>query len=1310
MTEMPIEVLRVEQTAVSKELLRFRSCNVETRSMYCREWAQYVYKKHFVWNARTQEEVEQSAETIQAGKYHLKLLDNATDDDDSGFEKLKSVQWIQQFEDEFSKDTPPMDRMVEACRQWILMPSAHSGLPDIFEPVEFNSYPDAIPLNPDDPSQLLDPLIIERQALCLPSDCFHLLKSLTGDIILSHTTPTCEHRKPQSKTPADLEVDRAILIEHEHVAVQNALKDLALALDRVWQPLVVFLESLEKMEKRRSELLGQDCQASIDAYFVSQKYTPFVDHWTTQATSWKKKSSDEEVKKLDDYVQAHFDHLVSLVDQFLDVFVKSRFDEIREWNTDLFKMAEPMLADMKEPLPTLEQLKDNQTINASEKRIRQELDKRAQEFKQEIQSLLKAYRESSRPSLSSRVDRLNHKDFKKKIKKVESGYYTLRQYFRYELTENIYPGPFFGKFVLICLSPLMMKGEVMEVVAIKEEMKRFVESHKELLKERFILLSRFEEGVQTGRKELAGIVGKLLLKEGMRIQGESVALQRQNNLLKTFGVAPTESESSKKKKGKKKNDSGTSTPLQEEKAVPSPAALKKKLAETKKKEEPKKSVVQKQPEPVKKEEPKPVSVKSLPQKPIPVPESIKRAAEAKFTASRQPVPPSVVQKPVVAAELVQKTAPVPEPIKPSVPVVVEKTPEVKKVPVIVEKVAPSVQKPVVHSPPVQKPMVVPPNIKKVADKPKKYVSKVAPAPILDPPIPKVPEIVKKPTKTESSKKTKTPVKKETIEPTKTLEPMKAPEPAVEPEGKEETKVDDEIKGWADIVASITEDHADAWDPEAPIIEAVTEPLVNTKTGWETVPAVETPRNDWGANVATDSGWGSSNETNATSVVIEQDWNPPVETSQGWNPASVETNQGWNPASVETKHDWNAAAPIEAKQGWNSPAETKQDWNTAPLNESWNSMKQNVKKSNPEWRRKDTANPEWRALNNNQTDTKPKEDTLGSWGNNQTESWTSNDTKKKTWSSLKENNEPLASWGNTSNQTNESWERKPTDSWENKTETNVLPPAAKPPGLAFTETPQQQPGLNFTSQESVQPPGLSFASQESSQPPGIPFASQEPVQPPGLSFATPEPAKPLMSFGEPAKPAGMTDTSLPFHSFMSNVTTQFQEPLPANVDEFGKDMLLLMVKNLHRENSTLISSVYSQQQDMAMMNKRYTEVMALTRERETQTVQLLETRQKTELEKAKAYVISLESRIKELEQNKAQTVGFGNQDLFAGYRDEMKSPTNNYQRNNTNKKMWQKSAVIRCGNCGETGHSSSDCKSYCRYCGSLEHLSESCPMH
>ncbi|KAG1239495.1 hypothetical protein G6F68_018580 [Rhizopus microsporus] len=110
--------------------------------------------------------------------------------------------------------------IAQACREWMTLPSAHSGLPDLFQPVELNSYPDAIPLVDDeqDPSQLLDPLIIERQALCLPSDCFHLLKSMTGDIIISHTSPTCNHRKPTSKTPADLEIDRAILTEHEQVA------------------------------------------------------------------------------------------------------------------------------------------------------------------------------------------------------------------------------------------------------------------------------------------------------------------------------------------------------------------------------------------------------------------------------------------------------------------------------------------------------------------------------------------------------------------------------------------------------------------------------------------------------------------------------------------------------------------------------------------------------------------------------------------------------------------------------------------------------------------------------------------------------------------------------------------------------------------------------------------------------------------------------------------------------------------------------------------------------------------------------------
>ncbi|KAI9269827.1 hypothetical protein BY458DRAFT_510542 [Sporodiniella umbellata] len=1340
MSETPIAVLRVEQTTVSKELLRFRSCDVETRSMYCREWAQYVYKKHFVWNAKTQEEVIQDqAETIQAGKYQIKLLDKE-DELEVDYGKLKSIQWIQQFEKQSLQGEEMLHHMIQACRQWILSPSAHSGLPDIFQPIEFNSYPDTIPLD-DGPSQLLDPLIIERQSLCLPADCFHLLKGLTGDIILSHTTPTCDHRKPEAKTPADLEVERAILTEHGEVAVKQTLDNLGEALEFVWQPLQKFLEQLEEQEKTRSVLMGQKCQASVDDFFTSQKYTPFVDHWVAQAAVWKKKkNTEEELKSLDDYVQNYFNHLIELVDEFLNKFVKARFKEIHDWNSSLFEMAVSMLKNMKEPLETLEQFKIDQAIMVSETRITKEMGRRAEEFKQEIQDMLKAYYETPRSSLSGRMDKLNNKDFKKRIKKVESGYYSLRQHFRYELTENFFPESFFGRFVLICLSPLMMKGEIMEVVAIKGEMQRFVETHKDLLKERFVLLSQFEEGVHTGRRELAGIVGKVLLKEGMRLQGESVALQRQNTLLKTFGVTPTESESKKKKsKGKKKSDSGASTPLQENKNTPSSDALFTKLSEAKKEEAKARKQTPLNVAELTKEKEKPTEKKQESDKKEPVNQNQEPSNDLgppKTHVVKRLPPKPLVPVPEVNKEIEKSELP-------SVPTTKSSTESST-----VKKPAPKIAKPaqnapLIRTPSVAKPVSIPQSAKKAVEKPKKYVSKVAPAPVLDPPIPKTSEVVKKPTKSsDSSKKTKTPAvkKEETI---REVSPRPDEEKAAtETQNQElptavETLTDAAVKspiqpivesldnpaiGWNDLVAQVTEEGAGSWDikttpTDTAIDKLVTTPSASTETNREwTAPAnaQEAPAKNsgWNTIAETSSKW---NDTLSVANEGNQGWNPASEeTSKDWTPASEEANQGWDPVSEETSKDWTPASeepnqgwdPVseETSQGWNPAFEessqgwgstskevkqgwgdnstnAKQDWNSTSGSKGWSEAKSHAKKSNPEWRRKDTAAPEWRAFNN-QTEKKSRDDLQNANSNGKAEGWgPSKDTKKKTWSTPKENKD-LPNWDNASGQASEGWRKAPSEGFKQQNDWNNSQ-ASWDPKVERHEKSAAPP-------VTMKPPGLPFLNQES-----VPFA-----QPPGLSFGS-------------AKPPETNGPSSPFHPFMPSVTTQLQEPLPGNVDEFGKDMLLLMVKNLHRENSTLISSVYSLQQDMAMMNKRYNEVMALTREREAQTVQLLETRQQTELEKAKAYVLSLESRLKEMEQKNAQDrpiAGFGNQDLFAGYRDEMKSPNNPNIQKHSHKKLWQKSTVIRCGNCGETGHSSSDCTGYCRYCGSLEHLSESCPIH
>jgi hypothetical protein len=617
--ETPIEVLRVEQAGISKELARFRACDPETRSLYCREWAQFIYKKHFIWNAKTQEEVPESQLTpasLTAGKYQINfILDKQQQDDQPVYKKERSALMSKKFEnlvESWSSSQPDepslITQILEACQLWMTLPSGYSGLPNLFEPVEFNPYPDAIPLvdDPKDPSQLLDPLIIERQALCLPSDSFHLLKNLTGDILLSHTTPACNHTKPRSKTPADLEVDRAIFNEHEAKAVEKALKELTMALEQAWHPLNNFLDQLANFEKRRDQLMGKGCQATIDTFFTQQKYVSFVDIWTTEQSKFKnKKSTPEEIAKVDSLFEHHLNHLKSLVRSFMDDFVPVHLKEIHALTTDLWKMIVPTIYEMGERMAAHEDHKGNKNANATrigeslkaldmeslrkmesskevdlaQKRIVDHLSAKTDEYMNDIDNLFKLYREASRPNLSGRVEKLNNKDFKKKIKKVESGYYSIRSTFRYEVTENIFPESLFCKFSLVCLEPLMQEGEVMEAVTIEKEVKRFVESHKDLLKQRCELLLDFEEGVQTGRRELAGVLGKLFLKEGMRIQGDNLALKRQNSLLKSMGVTPEEPKKKTKKKKSSAASSGASTPalIQEEPAKKSNATNGKKV-------------------------------------------------------------------------------------------------------------------------------------------------------------------------------------------------------------------------------------------------------------------------------------------------------------------------------------------------------------------------------------------------------------------------------------------------------------------------------------------------------------------------------------------------------------------------------------------------------------------------------------------------------------------------------------------------------------------------------------------------------------
>ncbi|KAG0163850.1 hypothetical protein DFQ28_011201 [Apophysomyces sp. BC1034] len=564
-----IEVLRIEQNTVSKELSRFRACDVDLRCYYCRDWAQYIHKKHFVWNAKTQDDI-QSPESDASKTQNVPTLRR----------KERSPKLTDQFEkllEENPNSTTLMQDILAICTRWQNLPSRLS-LPSFFQPLEFNPYPDAIPLteHPNDPSHLLDPLIMERQSLCLPSDAFCLLKNLTNDVLISHNQPTCNHPGFAYQPPADLEIERVIYNEKMESATKDTFGELEKTLDSSWHAFSNFLENLLALEDERSLLMGRGCQESIDSFASGQKLSSFQDYWRSQSARFKKKRSAS-LEQLDKAFNCHLDRLAACSQQFVDDFCHSRLADVCALIQKLWSLVVPTIQQMADRMAAHEDQDEKHTENCKAvssslkglhstsevddavNRIQNEMDTLAKSHVGEIALLKRDYEEKSASNVAGRLNKIGQKEFQSWIRKLEDDYQSMRQHFQYEVTQNIIPETLFCKFTLVCLEALMQEGEMMEAMTIEREVRGFIETHKDLVRQRQSLLNQFEDGVQTGRRELASIIGRLFLEEGMRIQAEDLALKRQNKLLKSMGLTDEQQSVTPKKKNKKKKSANSSS-------------------------------------------------------------------------------------------------------------------------------------------------------------------------------------------------------------------------------------------------------------------------------------------------------------------------------------------------------------------------------------------------------------------------------------------------------------------------------------------------------------------------------------------------------------------------------------------------------------------------------------------------------------------------------------------------------------------------------------------------------------------------------
>ncbi|KAG2225740.1 hypothetical protein INT45_011408 [Circinella minor] len=1182
--DTPIEVLRIEHSAISKELNRFRACDSETRSFYCREWSQYVYKKHFVWSAKTQEDVTTTTTTITddpekllAGRYQVNLLNGTT----PSKQKERSPKLSERFEklletqSESSSDATLTEDIISACALWQTLPSSLSGLPSIFEPVQFNPYPDAIPLadDPKEPAHLLDPLIIERQTLCLPAEGFHLLKNLTGDILMSHTQPTCNHTRPESRSPADLEIDRTIYNEKLDQVTKDAMDELEHALDYSWRHLSEFLQRLLELEKERNILMGRRSKDSVDQFAEKQKLPAFQDYWEEKTTEFKKKKTD--VKTVDTTFMTYFDRLSRCAEEFQTDFAITRLAALRRLIQKLWDLVVPTIQKMADRMASHEQqderhmenckavsaslrgLHPADDVDVAVKRIQSEMGGRVKEFKQDIASVLQMYKEESKPSVSSRLDKVAQKDFKRRIKRAENGYHSLRQYFKYEVTQKIFPEPLFCKFCLVCIEALMQEGEVMEAVTIEKEVKRFLESHKDLVRQRQLLLNEFEDGVQIGRRELAGVLGKLFLKEGMRIQGENLALKRQNSLLKSIGMSgqsdgsqpsttPSSSKKKKNKKKKKKASASTST------STAATAATSVGISDT-----------------------------------------------ASVSANGSSQAPSLCSSPK-------------SPSKESIHIPTTNTTTEK------EQVDSTPPSPPAPSPKVEKPK--PPEI---------FEQSSAPTTSPEP----TPTITSATTKQKQKKK-----KQAQAQAQATVQPKKANEKS------------------PPIAKAINE--ASETSSEQTKIFNVSQPETESTT--KPVPQQQYQKSKAGNHENTQpSSNKSSKETEQSESGDTNDatfW--PVDDNDEVKSESVRSEDGTIAESVQNEPLQATIQPTTASvksSSVDSPIKA-----TAGDVDRWNNI------SAPETPGTFTS------------PTVPGSSPSLNFDGTRGWSPMSREGSANSWNIGKPLLASSVGWG-TGLSSN--------GGWDNTSKSNA---ACRPGWLDNGAAPltennhwlHQQP-----QQQQLQQAALAMNDGKLSE-------QSQPQRPPGLQE-------------QPKMYQQMT--------------------VPDEIRELSHDNLVTLVHNLHRENGQIVHAMNSLRHEMTMMTRQYTDMVTLSREREEQMAQLFEARRRTDIEEARQHVAVLESKISTLQLQQQQQhqhqqqqepplinpiktsaapgsgimAGFGNQDLFAGYREEMRSNHHN------NRKLWQKNTRVRCGNCGGAGHSSSECKDSCRYCGANDHLSEAC---
>ncbi|KAJ1800284.1 hypothetical protein LPJ59_001207 [Coemansia sp. RSA 2399] len=453
--------------------------------------------------------------------------------------------------------------------------------------------------DPLDPALLLPALQVTKTFISLPASSFPLLGNITSELIATHTYPTCQHTKADHPTPSELETQRLIFNSQLQKWRGEYKRSFEREMEPVWQITQLLLKSAQRIEAMRVRLFARGCRANREQFLqtIRNRTQPFAEYWTNvtdpyrtgkaatmaaplgvedrtigaddetdqqqqqQSSGGLKKGRAKKAKaktpaqlaaEVDSLMFMHLDNLLEVSASWSRTFLESYYGVAREFARELetilgecITMCDRRAQGLKYPPPlTLQPQLEKARVAIScllpqlEDRIKhiQDVvrDRNSVIFNSAEEARI-LWTETSGSTVQTKLAKAAHKDFKKNIKRIESQQQSGVIGWAMRELEHLLTAPDVAAVVADCLELLMTEAEILERAVGQVFVRKLEPTTEDLREQRQDIIDDFTEGLLTGREELAGIVGKLMLKEAWRILEANISLQRQKALLNDGG-------------------------------------------------------------------------------------------------------------------------------------------------------------------------------------------------------------------------------------------------------------------------------------------------------------------------------------------------------------------------------------------------------------------------------------------------------------------------------------------------------------------------------------------------------------------------------------------------------------------------------------------------------------------------------------------------------------------------------------------------------------------------------------------------------